>query len=259
MSIYIITHKYLKEKVCKLGYKYLYVGAYRQQDRREGYLYDDVGANISEKNSTYCELTGLYWIWKNCSDSYKGLMHYRRFFTANSLSINKRFFFDESQLQVKLKNCDILVGERIYLSENSVYNDYAAYHYKKDIDNLIDLIHKQFSDYSNALDIVLERNYYCPANMFYCRADVLDKYCTWLFEVLTEFEKITDISQYNAQQSRIYGFIAERLLNVWIEKNKLSKKEIRIVQTDSRFRLRIRKKLDLIFKRSMTKKQKYEK
>ena len=134
MSIYVITHKFLTDTINKLGYRYLYVGAYKQKERKEGYFYDDVGSSISIKNNTHCELTGLYWIWKNSEDDFAGVMHYRRFFTSNSLSSNETFFLDEKQLQDKLKGYDILVGERIYLSENSVYDDYAVYHYKKDID-----------------------------------------------------------------------------------------------------------------------------
>lgn len=42
---------------------------------------DNTGDNISEKNPLYCELTGIYWLWKNTTADYKGLMHYRRIFT----------------------------------------------------------------------------------------------------------------------------------------------------------------------------------
>ena len=43
-------------------------------------LHDDIGANISEKNRSYCELTAQYWAWKNDNDvDYYGFWHYRRY------------------------------------------------------------------------------------------------------------------------------------------------------------------------------------
>lgn len=55
----------------------LQVGSRGKEDL--GYARDDVGENISSKNQHFCELTGLYWAWKNLENDYIGLVHYRRY------------------------------------------------------------------------------------------------------------------------------------------------------------------------------------
>ena len=53
-----------------------------------GYVGDDTGENISERNPYFCELTAMYWGVKNLQCDYIGLVHYRRHFKAKKY-INK--------------------------------------------------------------------------------------------------------------------------------------------------------------------------
>lgn len=82
-KIYIIKSTF--DKPLQEGYEMpvyadvLQVGA-ALTEKRIAVLTDDVGENISERNKQFCELTGLYWIWKHATENIIGLEHYRRHF-----------------------------------------------------------------------------------------------------------------------------------------------------------------------------------
>ena len=54
----------------------------------ENCIGDDTGINISHLNRQYCELTGIFWVWKNINKyqdaEYIGFMHYRRHLRFNN-------------------------------------------------------------------------------------------------------------------------------------------------------------------------------
>lgn len=82
VKIIVATHKKY-EMPQDAMYLPLHVGAEGKTDQNGnpldlGYQKDNTGENISNKNAAYCELTGLYWAWKNLDTDYTGLAHYRR-------------------------------------------------------------------------------------------------------------------------------------------------------------------------------------
>ena len=80
VRMYVMTHKKIAPIASSI-YHILHVGKKGKEDL--GYPGDDTGDNISEKNTNYCELTGMYWLWKNCNCDIIGICHYRRFFCEN--------------------------------------------------------------------------------------------------------------------------------------------------------------------------------
>ena len=68
-------------------------------------------------------------------------------------------------------------------------------------------------------------------NMFVMKKEIAQCYCTWLFAVLFELERRLDISHYSANDARVFGFVAERLLDVWLMQEGLPYRELPVLYT----------------------------
>lgn len=227
--IYIATHK--KFDAPKLeGYCALQVGAAGKADL--GYEKDDSGENISLKNPNYCELTGLYWIWKNCNDDYKGLVHYRRYFGNNNLTNKMSSVYSYEQMLKFLKESDIVLPYIEYFKQNAKEEILIHCCTINIFDKLRQILAEKYPEYIRTFDQYFAQNRSALFNMLFCKKEIFDQYCSWLFSILFELEKSVDLKQLNAYQQRLYGFLAERLLNVWVIKNELKVVNVSVVNTE---------------------------
>lgn len=234
-KIYVVTHKAFKKSQLKLDdcYKIIAVGDKKKLFSEKEVIMDDSGENIAQKNPNYCELTAQYWYWKNDRTSdIVGLCHYRRYFTNYLFSKNPKGILKEKDIAKLLNKYDVIVPTGVF-SYRGAYRAYLDCGYEKDLKVLEETILSMYPDY------MLEyENYfkYCasnyPANMYIARKDISDKYSEWIFSILFEVEKKVDISKYSAQESRIFGYMSERLLSVWLHHNKYKIKEKRIINTE---------------------------
>ena len=191
-----------------------------------GFQRDDEGENISSKNPNYCELTGLYWAWKNLKADYIGLAHYRRHFSNGTrLGNKKERVINSVEIGKKLEETDILLPTpRNYWIETN-YSQYAHAHHAIDLDTTREILQDKYPQYIKAWDSSMKKTTGHRFNMFVMKRALFDQYCEWLFDVLFELENRLDISSYNKNDRRVFGFVSERLLDIWIETNHYAYKD----------------------------------
>lgn len=189
-----------------------------------GYVLDNTGDNISDKNPNYCELTALYWAWKNLDADYIGLVHYRRYFTRKevyNIEKKKEQILDGKEWENILSKYPAVVPDKrnYYIETNRSHYNHA--HYTDGLDLAEQIIKEKFPDYLPAFNTVMNRTWAHMFNMFVMRCDHFNDYMAWMFDILFEIEKQVDITGWDNYESRIYGFVSELLLDVWLEKNKI--------------------------------------
>ncbi|MBR6981969.1 MAG: DUF4422 domain-containing protein [Ruminococcus sp.] len=225
MSIYIVTHK--KYSMPSLnGYLPIQVGAALHDDL--GYLKDSEGDEISRKNPNYCELTALYYIWKNCTDSIVGMVHYRRYFCTKRTVHPQQFILSYDEAAKLLQEYDIIMPYKMYRKGLTIKEDYEKNHKASDYDTCRKVIQEKYPDYLQAFDETSNQKTLFQYNMFICKKPLFDAYCQWLFDILFEVERRVDISEYDAYNQRIFGFLSERLFNVWLRHEKLRVKKLEV-------------------------------
>ena len=214
--IYIITHKNIDNKIKLKNYGYLGVG-YNENLNVE--YRDNTLDNIANKNANYCELTAQYWISHNTDSKYVGLVHYRRFFYKNIFAYYFNKILDTNYFEKKLTKYDVILPKKWNMHQ-SIYNDYKTKHYIKDLDNCGKVIKDKYPEYYKSFENLKKIRKLSPCNMIITSKEIYDDYTKWLFDILFEVEKITDMSGYSKNNQRVFGFLSERLLNVYFDHHK---------------------------------------
>jgi hypothetical protein len=218
---------------------------------------DDTGDNITSKNKYFSELTGIYWVWKNTKQDITGCCHYRRFFTVQPepfLYQLKRFLYfpiglfrkrfgliytkntklfipriiSQNEIEALFQKYDAILPQARKL-KYSVETHFKRYHDINDLNLLESIINKKHPEFLEAFHEVLKGKRLYANNMFILKDEHFQEFMNWWFDVLFEFERRVDLSKYTGYQQRIFGFIGERLLNVWFRKKKLNCIELQII------------------------------
>lgn len=225
IKIVVALHKpyWLPSDEC---YFPLQVGAYNKESF--GIHRDDEGDNISAKNANFCELTALYWAYKHIDADYIGLCHYRRYFTKRErFRLQKRkdsVLSNEDWEKILAKNPVVVPKKRRHFIETNKNHYYHAHH-KEGLDAVEAVLREKYPDFLPSYEKVMERTWAHLFNMFVMRKDYFDRYMVFLFDVLFEVEKRVDITGYSVYEARIFGFLAERLLDVWLSAENIKYRE----------------------------------
>lgn len=213
----------------------------RSPEEIGGMLGDDTGDNISEKRDSFCELTVMYWAWKNIQADYYGLCHYRRYmsFAPKMPEKNHWGFHIEKYL-------DNVAIEKYCLLEEIMRNQIEQYdwittpcedtnycadrrhesvyelckHCPRDfdmhgVDKLIEIVKEQYPQYSLEADEYFSGHLSKFYNCFVMKRELFFEMCEFVFGVLFELEKSLDTKNYNTWKIRMPGFMGEHLIGIF--------------------------------------------
>ena len=203
----------------------------------EGVYQDNQGENISSLNKSFCELTTQYWAWKNMQADYYGFCHYRRFFSFSENAIKETSWgtieydyldqkaiaelsLNEKNMQAYIEKYDFLIAKGIDTSFMNAKNVYD--HYKKapelhieDAELFLKIIDEKYPYLSEIARELFAGHTFYPCNMFIAKKEVFEDYSKILFDVLGEFEKRADMSEYSRAGYRTTGHLGERMTGIY--------------------------------------------
>ncbi len=228
-QIFVCTHKPTTLPCDDAVLVPLQVGA--AANGRFGITSDDTGDNISSKNCFYGELTGLYWIWKNVTDAdIVGLCHYRRYFLNPDNTI-----MTASDIEAAMADCDVILSNLALYESDNYHDGFCMAHRAIYLEQTGDVIRELFpDDYPAFKEHLYEDKSGHFGNLCIMRKPLLDQYCTWLFAIFSRLEKIVDLSGLDDYHRRLYGFLSEGLLDVFVKARGLKVKDGLIGYTEEK-------------------------
>ena len=204
------------------SYEYdLQVGA-NLTDKHISDITDNTGENISERNRQFCELTGLYWMWKNSDADIIGLEHYRR-----------HFILPDDWMSIFTSNSiDAILPVPLFVSP-SLAENYRSRHMAEDLQFVYEYLEMKDSLEAVAFKKFMENDgIYSPCNMFIMKKEVLNDMCEWMFPVLFALADKNGIRE-DTYQNRYPGFISERLISFFFD---FHRDKYKMVYADKDFR-----------------------
>lgn len=198
-----------------------------------GLTRDNTGENISDRNPGFSELTALYWLWKNHDADVYGLCHYRRYFALRHGGAKQARILTGAEAEALMANTDVIVPTpRIYAIETN-YTHYAHAHRAADLDLTREVIADLHPESLAAYDRVMKRRWGRRFNMFLMRKPQFLSYCEWLFDILFELERRMEAAGILERDSRVFGYVAERLMDVWLEQTQPRFRQVHVVHLES--------------------------
>ena len=209
---------------------------------------DDVGENISAFNRSYCELTGIYWAWKNYeklgNPDYVGTAHYRRFLSFCSSEVGKAIFIpclSEEDKDIHLNASSFLQTidqYDIYAPKRTSAQDILSLKTKKtdsscseiikreslvDVrsekvrDRAVDYIKRRWTEYkADALEYKNHAEEW-RWNIFIFKKEIFFSYCEFIFDVLSSVnDSILSDPLISVSYMRSISFLGEWLTGLFI-------------------------------------------
>lgn len=198
---------------------------------------DNTGENISASNPRMCELTAIYWAWKNLDADYIGLTHYRRHFTK--ANILKRLFsrdkfclvLSKEEAEKMLKKYDLILPNKrkYYIESIRSHFLHLPYTFEKDLNVFEETLKELAPDYFDAYKTVMNRSWAHMFNMFVMKKEYFNQYCEWMFPILLATDEKIDITGYTPMETRAVAYFGEFMLDIWNEKNGITYKEVDVM------------------------------
>lgn len=181
---------------------------------REKFLIDEKhdGDNIDNLNPWYCELTGLYYMWKHVTDDVVGLEHYRRYFVNN-----KGDLLSENEINDVLKDNDIICNKQQYSFKRPPITWFSNNNKFVDIQKFLCCVKAYIGkDYYDACIKHLHGDYHILGNMFICKKELIDEYCDFTFDLVFTYMS-AEYYYHRKLTPRIIGYFTEFLFGAWLE------------------------------------------
>ena len=227
VKLYVSCHKPFDIPAHPLLFP-IQVGAAQAKERFDGMLSDAEGDNISAVNSQYCELTAQYWAWKNDAADWQGFFHYRRFLYPDmqavrpyrienipTLPLLQKLGYENFEELIRQYDLICPIREQMYVPVRQHYAE-APFHYQADLERMEGILYQMYPAYRPAAQAYLDGTVHYFGNLYIFSREQFERYCAWLFPLLAEFDRQTDLTGYSTQERRVDGYLAERLFGIYL-------------------------------------------